>query len=64
MDMSGFPPTVVRQKVPAACCEHLAGTAFGLADETRNGLTLTTQGKGTFRSHKGSPPVVDLLATQ
>jgi hypothetical protein len=28
MDMSVFPPTVVRQKVPAVCCEHLAGTAL------------------------------------
>jgi len=24
-----MPSKVVRQKVPAACCEHLAGTAYG-----------------------------------
>jgi len=28
MNMSGFLLRVVRQKVPAACCEHLAGTAL------------------------------------
>jgi hypothetical protein len=28
MDTSGFLLRVVRQKVPVACCEHLAGTAL------------------------------------
>jgi hypothetical protein len=29
LDMSGFLLKLVRHKVPAACCEHLAGTARG-----------------------------------
>src|SRR5215471_14745766 len=28
-DHVGMPSKVVRQKVPALCCEHLAGTAYG-----------------------------------
>jgi hypothetical protein len=52
--MSGFLLRVVRRKVPAACCEHLAGTAW-LADEDREAHLPPTLGDGTSGSHETSP---------
>src|SRR6202035_4249941 len=41
LNMSGFLLRLVRHKVPAACCEHLAGTAW-LAGQAREGHLLPT----------------------
>jgi hypothetical protein len=41
--MSEFLQRLVRRKVPVACCEHMAGTAW-LTSEAREGyLPLTSQ---------------------
>jgi hypothetical protein len=45
LNMSGFLLRLVRRKVPAACCEHLAGTAW-LAGGAREGYLLPTPHEG------------------
>ena len=54
MNMSGFPPKGCPTKVPAACCEHLAGTAW-LADEAREAHLPPTLGEGVPGPHEASP---------